>query len=139
MTIVHQAGNIDKNSDGLSRWAWPNTPYNAAYVPETAEPQITIEGINITDVGTELFEESIESHKQDNNLHIPTSLLDKDCRDAALTNSLHDIWKSPYDNGRFHFFDGILYNTYTHPCVMVLCSKMLTHTILLECQDNIYS
>ncbi|MBW0549561.1 hypothetical protein O181_089276 [Austropuccinia psidii MF-1] len=56
MTIVHKAGNIHKNADGLSRWALPNTPDNPAYVPTSAETQIPIEGINITDVGTELFE-----------------------------------------------------------------------------------
>ncbi|MBW0532587.1 hypothetical protein O181_072302 [Austropuccinia psidii MF-1] len=28
MTIVHKAGNIHKNADGLSRWALPNTPDN---------------------------------------------------------------------------------------------------------------
>ncbi|MBW0563334.1 hypothetical protein O181_103049 [Austropuccinia psidii MF-1] len=55
MTIVHKAGNIHKNADGLSRWALPNTPENSAYVPTAAEPQFPIEGINITDVGTELF------------------------------------------------------------------------------------
>ncbi|MBW0511314.1 hypothetical protein O181_051029 [Austropuccinia psidii MF-1] len=52
MIIVHKAGNIHKNSDGLSRWALPNTPQNPAYIPTGAEPQIPIEGINITDVGT---------------------------------------------------------------------------------------
>ncbi|MBW0494192.1 hypothetical protein O181_033907 [Austropuccinia psidii MF-1] len=58
MTIVHKAGNIHKNADGLSRWGLPNTPDNPAYVPKSAEPQIPIEGINITDVGTEFFEEA---------------------------------------------------------------------------------
>ncbi|MBW0543527.1 hypothetical protein O181_083242 [Austropuccinia psidii MF-1] len=53
MTIVHKAGNIHNNADGLSRWALPNTPENPSYVPTGAEPQIPIEGINITDVGTE--------------------------------------------------------------------------------------
>ncbi|MBW0544432.1 hypothetical protein O181_084147 [Austropuccinia psidii MF-1] len=61
MTIVHKAGNIHKNSDGLSRWALPNTPENPAYVPTGGEPQIRIEGINITDVGTQFFEEVEES------------------------------------------------------------------------------
>ncbi|MBW0513936.1 hypothetical protein O181_053651 [Austropuccinia psidii MF-1] len=49
MTIVHKAGNIHNNADGLSRWALPNTPDNPAYVPTTAEPQTPIEGIIITD------------------------------------------------------------------------------------------
>ncbi|MBW0536732.1 hypothetical protein O181_076447 [Austropuccinia psidii MF-1] len=45
MTIVHKAGNIHKNADGLSRWALANTPDNSAYVPLEAEPQIPIEGV----------------------------------------------------------------------------------------------
>ncbi|MBW0493441.1 hypothetical protein O181_033156 [Austropuccinia psidii MF-1] len=61
MTIAHKAGNLHKNADGLSGWALANTPDNPAYVPLEAEPQIPIEGINITDIGTELFEEVIES------------------------------------------------------------------------------
>ncbi|MBW0509808.1 hypothetical protein O181_049523 [Austropuccinia psidii MF-1] len=56
MTIVHKSGNIHKNAYGLIRWALPNTPDNPAYVPTGAEPQIPIEGINITDVETEFFE-----------------------------------------------------------------------------------
>ncbi|MBW0514413.1 hypothetical protein O181_054128 [Austropuccinia psidii MF-1] len=55
MTMVHKTGNIHKNGDGLSRWVSRNTPDNPTYVPENVEPQITIEGINITDVGQEFF------------------------------------------------------------------------------------
>ncbi|MBW0548828.1 hypothetical protein O181_088543 [Austropuccinia psidii MF-1] len=77
MTIVNKAGNIHKNADGLSRLALPNTPENPAYVHTSAEPQIPIEGINITNVGTESFEEVRESYKQDSNCHILNSLLDK--------------------------------------------------------------
>ncbi|MBW0553275.1 hypothetical protein O181_092990 [Austropuccinia psidii MF-1] len=139
MTIVNKAGNIHKNSDGLSRWALPNTPHNPAYVSTGAEPQISIEGINITDVGTEFFEELRDSYKLDKNCHILTSLLDKDCKDAAFANSLDDIWETSYDNGRFHLFDGILYHRSKHTCVMVLCSRLLINTILLEFHDNIYS
>ncbi|MBW0556704.1 hypothetical protein O181_096419 [Austropuccinia psidii MF-1] len=61
ITMVHQAGNIHKNSDGLSIWTLPNTSDNTAYVTTSAEPQIPIEGINITEVGTEFFEEVRES------------------------------------------------------------------------------
>ncbi|MBW0582453.1 hypothetical protein O181_122168 [Austropuccinia psidii MF-1] len=93
MTIVHKAGNIHKNADGLSRWALPNTPDNPAYVPTGEEPQIPIEGINITDVGTEFFKEVRDIYKLDKYCHILTSLLDKDCKYAALANSLEDIWK----------------------------------------------
>ncbi|MBW0567797.1 hypothetical protein O181_107512 [Austropuccinia psidii MF-1] len=74
MTKVHKEGNLHKNSDGISRWALANTRDNPAYVPWEAEPQITIEGINITDIGTEFFEEVRESYKQDKNCHILTSL-----------------------------------------------------------------
>ncbi|MBW0518963.1 hypothetical protein O181_058678 [Austropuccinia psidii MF-1] len=56
MTIAHKAGNIRKNADGLSRWVLATTPDNPAYVPLEAEPQIPIEGIGITDIGTEFFE-----------------------------------------------------------------------------------
>ncbi|MBW0511974.1 hypothetical protein O181_051689 [Austropuccinia psidii MF-1] len=139
MTIVHKAGNIHKNADGLGRWKLPNMPDNPAYVPTSAEPQIPIEGINITDMGTEFFEEVRESYKQDKNCHILTSLLDKYCKDASLANSLDDIWKTFYDNGRFHLFDGILYHRSKHTFVMVLCGRMLIKTILIECHDNIYS
>ncbi|MBW0570337.1 hypothetical protein O181_110052 [Austropuccinia psidii MF-1] len=87
-TIDHKAGNINNNAAGLSRWALANTPDNPAYVPLEAEPQILIEGIDITDIGTELFEEVRESYKQDKNFHILTSLLDKECKDTSLVNAL---------------------------------------------------
>ncbi|MBW0575200.1 hypothetical protein O181_114915, partial [Austropuccinia psidii MF-1] len=51
MTIVHKAGNIHNNAYGLSRWELPHTTENPAHVPTSAEPQIPIEGINLTDVG----------------------------------------------------------------------------------------
>ncbi|MBW0577380.1 hypothetical protein O181_117095 [Austropuccinia psidii MF-1] len=57
MTIVHKAGNIHKDACELSTWSLATTPYNPAYVPLEAGPQIPIEGINITDIGTEFFEE----------------------------------------------------------------------------------
>ncbi|MBW0497468.1 hypothetical protein O181_037183 [Austropuccinia psidii MF-1] len=81
MTIVHKAGNIHKNSDGLSTWALPNKSENPSYVPKREEPQIPIEGINITVVGAEFFEEVRESYKQDKKCHILTSLLEKYCKD----------------------------------------------------------
>ncbi|MBW0590567.1 hypothetical protein O181_130282 [Austropuccinia psidii MF-1] len=96
MTIVHKAGNIHKNSDGLSRWALANTPDNPAYVPLEAEPQTPIEGINIADIGTDFVEEVREYYKQDKNCHILTSLLDQDCKDTSLVNSLDEVWKDSY-------------------------------------------
>ncbi|MBW0582051.1 hypothetical protein O181_121766 [Austropuccinia psidii MF-1] len=38
MTMIHKAGNIHKNADGLSRWELPNTPDNPTFVPTSAEP-----------------------------------------------------------------------------------------------------
>ncbi|MBW0536404.1 hypothetical protein O181_076119 [Austropuccinia psidii MF-1] len=93
MTIVHKAGNIHKNADGLSIWELPNKPDNPAYVTTGSEPQIEIEGIIITDVGTEFFEEFRIIYKLDKNCHIITSLLDQDCKDEALPNSLDEIGK----------------------------------------------
>ncbi|MBW0483298.1 hypothetical protein O181_023013 [Austropuccinia psidii MF-1] len=56
ITIVYKAGNIHMNSDRLSRWALANTLDNQAYVPLEAEPQISIKGINKTDIGTECYQ-----------------------------------------------------------------------------------
>ncbi|MBW0512998.1 hypothetical protein O181_052713 [Austropuccinia psidii MF-1] len=103
ITIINKAGNIHKNADGFSKWELLNTPDNPAYVPPNAEPQILIEGINITDVAAEFLLEVRESSKQDKNCHILTSLLEKDCKDTALANSLDDIWKKSYDNEDFSF------------------------------------
>ncbi|MBW0556019.1 hypothetical protein O181_095734 [Austropuccinia psidii MF-1] len=138
MTIIQKAGKIHKNADGLSRWAVANTPDNTAYVPLEAEPQIPIEGINITDIGTEFFEEVRESYKQDKNCHILTSLLDKDCKEQSLVSALDEVCKISYSEGIFHFFDGIIHHRTKDSCVMTLCSRLLINTILHECHDSIY-
>ncbi|MBW0552651.1 hypothetical protein O181_092366 [Austropuccinia psidii MF-1] len=91
MTIVNKAGNIHKNADGLSRWEVANTPDYPPYVPLEAEPQTSIEGINVTDIGTEFFEEVRKSYKKDKNFHIFTSLLQKECKDTSLVNALDEI------------------------------------------------
>ncbi|MBW0506450.1 hypothetical protein O181_046165 [Austropuccinia psidii MF-1] len=96
MTIVHESGNIHKNADGISRWALANTPANPAYVSLEAEPQIPIGRINKADIGTEFFEEVMESYKQHKNCHILTSLLDKDCKDTSLVNALDEVGKNSY-------------------------------------------
>ncbi|MBW0543050.1 hypothetical protein O181_082765 [Austropuccinia psidii MF-1] len=139
MTIVHKAGKIHTNTYGLSRWALANIPDNPAYVPLEAEPQIPIEGINITDIGTEFFEEVRESYKKDKDCHILTSLLDKDCKDTSLVNALDEFWKNSYSEGRFHLFYVIIYQGTKHSCVMTLCSRFLINTIIRECHDRIYS
>ncbi|MBW0586650.1 hypothetical protein O181_126365 [Austropuccinia psidii MF-1] len=139
MTIVQKARNIHKNADGLSRSALANTLDNPAYVPLEAEPQIPIEGINITDIGTQFSEEVRESYKQDRNCNIFTSLLDKDCKDTSLVNALDEVWTNSHYEGRFHLFDGIIYHRSKHFCVMTLCSRFPNNTILYEFQDSIYS
>ncbi|MBW0555428.1 hypothetical protein O181_095143 [Austropuccinia psidii MF-1] len=127
------------NDYGLRRWALDNTPDNPAYVPLEAEPQIPIEGINITYIGTEFFEEFRLCYKKDKNCHILTSLLDKDCKDTSLVNTLDEFLKNSYSEGRFHLFDGISYHRTKHSCVMTLCSRLIINTILHEFHDSIYS
>ncbi|MBW0588244.1 hypothetical protein O181_127959 [Austropuccinia psidii MF-1] len=139
LTIVHKAGNIHRNADGLSRWELANTPDDPAYVPLEAEQQIPMEGINITDIGTEFFEEVRESYKQDKNCHILTPLLDKDCKDKSLVNALDEVWRNSYSEGRFHLFDGIIYHRTKHSFLITLCSRLLINTILHECHDSIHS
>ncbi|MBW0502234.1 hypothetical protein O181_041949 [Austropuccinia psidii MF-1] len=139
MTIVHKAGKIHNNADGLSRWTLANTPDNPAYVPLEAESQIPIEGINITDIGTEFLQEVRESYKKDRNCHILTSLLDQDGKDTSLVNVLDEAWKNSYSQGIFYLFDGIIHHRTKHYCVMKLCSRLLINTILNECHDSIYS
>ncbi|MBW0507682.1 hypothetical protein O181_047397 [Austropuccinia psidii MF-1] len=74
MTIVHRAGNIHINANGLSRWALENTPEDTACVPQAEHH---IEGICVTDIGTEFFKQVKESYKIDKNWHILCQLLRK--------------------------------------------------------------
>ncbi|MBW0540430.1 hypothetical protein O181_080145 [Austropuccinia psidii MF-1] len=119
----------------MLRWQIAIQEYRAL----EAEPQIQIKGINITDIGTEFFEEVRESYNQDKNCHILTSLLDKDCKDTSSVNALDAVWKNSYSEGRFHLFDGIIYHRTKHSCVVTLCSRLLITTIIHECHDSIYS
>ncbi|MBW0482541.1 hypothetical protein O181_022256 [Austropuccinia psidii MF-1] len=116
MTIVHEAGNIHRNYDGICREALANAPDNPVYVPLEAEPQIPIEGINITDIGTQSFGEVRESYKQYSNFHILTALLNKNFKYTALLNSLDEIWKNSYSEDRFHLFDSMIYHRTKHSC-----------------------
>ncbi|MBW0547792.1 hypothetical protein O181_087507 [Austropuccinia psidii MF-1] len=126
MTIVHKSGNIHKNSDVLSRWALANTPENPAWVPQEEHH---IEGIFVTDIGTRLFNQVRESYKIDNNCHILSQLLMKDCKDPPLSLKLDEIWEKAYDEGRFHLLDGILYHRTKHTCFMALTDRNLINTI----------
>ncbi|MBW0525503.1 hypothetical protein O181_065218 [Austropuccinia psidii MF-1] len=139
MTLVHKEGNINRNADGISRWALANTPDNPSYVALVAEPHIPIGGTNITDIGTEFFEEVRKSYKQDRNFHIVTSLLDKHCKDTYLVNLIDETWKTSYSEGRFNLCDGIIYHRTKHSCVMTLCSRLLINTIIHEFHYRIYS
>ncbi|MBW0570488.1 hypothetical protein O181_110203 [Austropuccinia psidii MF-1] len=134
MTIVHKSGNIHKNADGLSRWALANTPENPAWVPQEEHH---IEGICVTDIGTEFFNQVKESYKIDRNYHILSQLLMKDCKDPSLSSKLDEIWKKAYDEGRFHLLDGILYHRTKHTCVIALTDRTLINTILHECHDSV--
>ncbi|MBW0584771.1 hypothetical protein O181_124486 [Austropuccinia psidii MF-1] len=78
MTIVHKSGNIHKNADGLSRWALANTRDIPPWVPQEEH---YIEGIGVTDIGTEFFNQANEIYKIDKNCHILSQLLMKDCKD----------------------------------------------------------
>ncbi|MBW0582237.1 hypothetical protein O181_121952 [Austropuccinia psidii MF-1] len=139
MDIAHKAGSIHKNADGLSIWALANTPDSPAYVPLEEEPQSPIEGINITYFETDFFEGVRESFKQDKNYHIFTSSLEKDCKDKALVSSLDEIRKNSYSEGRFHFFDGIIYHRTKNSFAMTSCSRFLIDTISHKIHDRIYS
>ncbi|MBW0531840.1 hypothetical protein O181_071555 [Austropuccinia psidii MF-1] len=78
MTIVHKSGNIHKNADGISRWALENTPENPAWAQQEGHH---IEGICVTDIGTQYFNQVKECYKMDKNCHILCQLLMKDCKD----------------------------------------------------------
>ncbi|MBW0524660.1 hypothetical protein O181_064375 [Austropuccinia psidii MF-1] len=99
MTISHKTSNIQKDADGLSRWALANTPEVPAWIPQQAH---NIEGICVTDIGIEFFNQVKESYKMNKNCNILCQLLMKDCKDQSLSSKLDEIWKKEYDEGRFH-------------------------------------
>ncbi|MBW0478570.1 hypothetical protein O181_018285 [Austropuccinia psidii MF-1] len=111
MTVAHRSGNIDKNADGLCRWALANTPEIPAWVPQEEHH---IEGICVTDIGTEFSNQVKESYKMDKNCHILFKLLMKDCKEPSLSSKIDEIWQKAYDEGRFNFLDGILYYRTKH-------------------------
>ncbi|MBW0534525.1 hypothetical protein O181_074240 [Austropuccinia psidii MF-1] len=94
MNIVHKSGNSHKNADGLRRWALENTPENPAWVPQEGHH---IEGICVTDIGKEFFNQVKESYRMDKNCHILCQLLMKDWKDLSISSKLFEIWKKVYD------------------------------------------
>ncbi|MBW0502812.1 hypothetical protein O181_042527 [Austropuccinia psidii MF-1] len=90
ITIVHKSGNIHKAAAGLSRLALANTPENPAWVPQEGHH---IEGIYVTYIVTELFNQVKESYKMEKNCHILCQILMKDCKDPPLSSKLDEKWK----------------------------------------------
>ncbi|MBW0562830.1 hypothetical protein O181_102545 [Austropuccinia psidii MF-1] len=91
--MAHKYGNIHENSDFLSRWALANTPENPAWVPQEEHH---IEGICVTDIGIEFFNQVKEIYKMDNNCHVLFQLLMEDLKDSSLSSKLDEIWKKAY-------------------------------------------
>ncbi|MBW0557454.1 hypothetical protein O181_097169 [Austropuccinia psidii MF-1] len=96
-----------------------------------------IEGICVTDIGTEFFNQARESYKIEKNCHILCQILMKDRKDPSLSSKPEEIWKKAYDEGSFHLLDGILYHRTKHTCVMPLTDITLINTILHECHDSV--
>ncbi|MBW0521405.1 hypothetical protein O181_061120 [Austropuccinia psidii MF-1] len=139
MNIVQKDGNIHKNADGLSRWPLPNNIYNPAYVPEEASPLIPIEGISVTDLNTTFFEEVRNSYTQDKNCSILCQFITKDCKDNSFIHALDEIWRKPYDEGRLHLLDGIIYHRTKHTGVMTVLDRSLINLVLKEFHDHPFS
>ncbi|MBW0538276.1 hypothetical protein O181_077991 [Austropuccinia psidii MF-1] len=136
MAIVHKDGNIHKNIDGLRRWPLQNNIDNPYYVPGESSPQIPIEGMSVTDLNTTLFEEVRNSYTQDRNCRIVFQLLTKYFEENSLLHALEEIWRKPYDEGRFHLLYGIIYHKTTPTCVMKVVDRSLINLLLKECHDS---
>ncbi|MBW0494281.1 hypothetical protein O181_033996 [Austropuccinia psidii MF-1] len=98
-----------------------------------------IEGICVTDIRTEFFNQVEESYEMDKNFHILFQLLMKDYKDPSLSSKLDELWKKAYDAGIFHLLDGILYHRTKHTCVITLTYITLINTISNECHDSVAS
>ncbi|MBW0517081.1 hypothetical protein O181_056796 [Austropuccinia psidii MF-1] len=98
-----------------------------------------MEGICVTDIGTESFSQVKESYKMDTNCHILCQLLMKDCKDPSLSSKLDEIWKKAYDEGRVHLLDGIIYHRKEYTCFMTFKDRTLIDTILHEFHDSVAS
>ncbi|MBW0487679.1 hypothetical protein O181_027394 [Austropuccinia psidii MF-1] len=88
MNIAHKSVNIHENEYGLSRWDFKNTPENPSWVPQEEHH---IEGICVTDIGTEFLNEAKESYKMDRNCHILCKLIIKDWKEQSLSSKLDEI------------------------------------------------
>ncbi|MBW0543851.1 hypothetical protein O181_083566 [Austropuccinia psidii MF-1] len=88
MTIVHKSRNIHKNAYGLSRWTLANTPENTAWVPQQ---ESHIEGICVTEIGTEFFNKVTKSYTMDRNCDILFQLLMKELKDPSFYSKLDEV------------------------------------------------
>jgi hypothetical protein len=94
MTIVHRAGNIHKNADGLSRWALPNTPDNPAYDPED-EINIPIMGIHTSDLDEEFYDLIRERYQLNKNSAIICTALKEALQENLLQLPPVDMQVNP--------------------------------------------
>ncbi|MBW0482273.1 hypothetical protein O181_021988 [Austropuccinia psidii MF-1] len=136
ITIAHKSGNIQKNSNGIRRWALENTPEKTAWVPQEENH---IEGIYVTNIGTDFFNKVKKSSKKEKNCHILFQCLVKYCKDTSSSSELDEVWKKEYDEGIFPLLDGILYHRTKQTCAMNLIDRTLINTILNECHDSVLS
>ncbi|MBW0495224.1 hypothetical protein O181_034939 [Austropuccinia psidii MF-1] len=136
MTIVHKSGHIDKNVDGISRWALANTPERPEWVPQEEHH---IKRICFTEIGAEFFNEVKESDIIEKDCHILGQLLMKDCKDLSLSAKLDEIWKKAYGEGRFHLLVIIIYDRTKNMCIQSFKDKTLIDNILHGCHDSVVS
>ncbi|MBW0503808.1 hypothetical protein O181_043523 [Austropuccinia psidii MF-1] len=129
MTISNESGNINKNSDGLSRCALAITPENPASLPQEEQH---IECICVADIGTEFFNKFKESYRMDKICHILFQLLMKYCKDPSLSSKQDEVWRKAYCEGRFPLLDGILHCRTKYTCFMTLTDRTLIKTIVNE-------
>ncbi|MBW0461860.1 hypothetical protein O181_001575 [Austropuccinia psidii MF-1] len=130
MSIFH------KNAAGLSRWALANGPENPARVPQEEHH---IEGIGVTDIGTEFFNKVKESYKMEKHFHILCQILMKYCKDPSLSSKLDEVCIKKYDEQIFHLLEGIIYHRSKHTCFMALTDRTLIKTIIHESHDCVVS
>ncbi|MBW0575612.1 hypothetical protein O181_115327 [Austropuccinia psidii MF-1] len=99
MNIFHKSRKIQKNADGLSTWSLANTPENSAWEPQDENH---IEGICVTDIGKEFFNQVKERYMMDNSCNIVCQISMKHLKDPSLSSKPDELWKKEYDEGRLY-------------------------------------
>ncbi|MBW0490927.1 hypothetical protein O181_030642 [Austropuccinia psidii MF-1] len=89
ITIFHKSGNIHKKADVICKWALENTPESPAWLPQEENH---IEGICVTEIGTELLSQAKESYKLDNIFHISFQILMKYLKHPLSSSKLDELW-----------------------------------------------